>query len=91
MKGAIRGSGTQITFTPDPTIFPKTDFEPKTIILTKIQIYGLKQKPNESLEDFEEHFLAMVKQISRAGVGLMGFDLAILKMMKVPEDKTLKK
>lgn len=27
LKGAVRGSGTTITFTPDPTIFPKTDFD----------------------------------------------------------------
>lgn len=33
LKGAVRGSGTSITFTPDPTIFPKTDFDPKTIRL----------------------------------------------------------
>lgn len=26
-----RGTGTSITFTPDPTIFPKTDFDPDTI------------------------------------------------------------
>ena len=31
LKGAVRGSGTEITFTPDPTIFPKTGFDPKTI------------------------------------------------------------
>jgi DNA gyrase subunit B/topoisomerase-4 subunit B len=30
-KGAVRGSGTTITFTPDPTIFPKTEFEPSLI------------------------------------------------------------
>ncbi len=30
-KGTFRGSGTTITFTPDPTIFPKTDFNPDTI------------------------------------------------------------
>lgn len=30
-KGTFRGSGTTITFTPDPTIFPKTDFNPETI------------------------------------------------------------
>ena len=29
--GAFRGSGTTITFTPDPTIFPKTDFDAETI------------------------------------------------------------
>ena len=31
LKGAVRGTGTTITFTPDPTIFPKTDFNPETI------------------------------------------------------------
>ena len=27
LKGSVRGTGTEITFTPDPTIFPKTTFE----------------------------------------------------------------
>lgn len=31
LKGSVRGSGTTITFTPDPTIFPKTEFDSKTI------------------------------------------------------------
>ncbi len=31
LKGAVRGTGTSISFTPDPTIFPKTDFNPATI------------------------------------------------------------
>ncbi len=30
-KGSFRGSGTTITFTPDPTIFPKTEFNSDTI------------------------------------------------------------
>lgn len=30
-KGNFRGSGTTITFTPDPTIFPKTEFNTETI------------------------------------------------------------
>ncbi|MBX3421708.1 MAG: type IIA DNA topoisomerase subunit B [Pirellulaceae bacterium] len=30
-KGTFRGSGTTITFTPDPTIFPKTEFNSETI------------------------------------------------------------
>lgn len=30
-KGTFRGSGTTITFTPDPTIFPKTQFNSDTI------------------------------------------------------------
>ncbi len=32
LKGKVRGSGTTITFTPDPTIFPKIDFDPQTIV-----------------------------------------------------------
>ena len=31
LKSAVRGSGTEITFTPDPTIFPKTNFDSDTI------------------------------------------------------------
>ncbi|TWU56579.1 DNA gyrase subunit B [Rubripirellula tenax] len=33
LKGAVRGTGTTITFTPDPTIFPKTDFDTALIRL----------------------------------------------------------
>ena len=31
LKGAVRGTGTTISFTPDPTIFPKTEFDTKMI------------------------------------------------------------
>ncbi|TWU39046.1 DNA gyrase subunit B [Novipirellula aureliae] len=31
LKGAVRGTGTTITFSPDPTIFPKIDFDSDTI------------------------------------------------------------
>lgn len=31
LPGAVRGTGTTIRFTPDPTIFPKTEFDPATI------------------------------------------------------------
>jgi DNA gyrase subunit B/topoisomerase-4 subunit B len=31
LRGAVRGTGTTITFTPDPTIFPKTEFDSSTI------------------------------------------------------------
>lgn len=31
LKGAVRGTGTSITFSPDPTIFPKVDFDARTI------------------------------------------------------------
>ena len=30
-KVKVRGTGTTITFTPDPTIFPKTEFDPATV------------------------------------------------------------
>ncbi|MDE0936303.1 MAG: DNA topoisomerase IV subunit B [Mariniblastus sp.] len=31
LKGTVRGTGTTITFSPDPTIFPRTDFNAQTI------------------------------------------------------------
>ena len=31
LKGTVRGTGTAITFSPDPTIFPRTDFNAQTI------------------------------------------------------------
>ncbi len=31
LKGSVRGTGTTITFTPDPTIFPKINFNTETI------------------------------------------------------------
>lgn len=31
LKGPVRGTGTAITFSPDPTIFPRTDFNAATI------------------------------------------------------------
>src|SRR5690606_22154618 len=37
LPGAIRGTGTSITFTPDPTIFPKTEFDPE-IIRNRLEI-----------------------------------------------------
>lgn len=36
LKGAVRGTGTTITFTPDPTIFPKTKFD-SSIIRTRLE------------------------------------------------------
>jgi DNA gyrase subunit B/topoisomerase-4 subunit B len=36
LQGAVRGTGTSITFTPDPTIFPKTEFDSPTI-LTRLE------------------------------------------------------
>jgi DNA gyrase subunit B/topoisomerase-4 subunit B len=32
LQGSVRGTGTSITFTPDPTIFPKTEFDSPTIL-----------------------------------------------------------
>lgn len=37
LKGAVRGTGTSITFTPDPTIFPKTTFD-SAIIRQRLEI-----------------------------------------------------
>ena len=31
LKGSVRGTGTSISFSPDPTIFPRTKFNPDTI------------------------------------------------------------
>ena len=36
LKGAVRGTGTTISFTPDPTIFPKTEFD-SSIIRTRLE------------------------------------------------------
>src|SRR6056297_148073 len=36
LKGSVRGSGTTISFTPDPTIFPKTDFD-STLIRARLE------------------------------------------------------
>ncbi|TWU05877.1 DNA gyrase/topoisomerase IV subunit B [Stieleria varia] len=32
LKGSVRGTGTTITFKPDPTIFPRTEFDSPTIL-----------------------------------------------------------
>lgn len=42
-KGAFRGSGTSITFTPDPTIFPRTEFNPETI-QTRLEVTSFLHK-----------------------------------------------
>lgn len=36
LKGAVRGTGTTISFTPDPTIFPKTEFD-SSIIRSRLE------------------------------------------------------
>lgn len=36
-KGAVRGSGTTITFAPDPTIFPKVDFD-ASLIRSRLEV-----------------------------------------------------
>ena len=43
LKGKVRGSGTTITFSPDPTIFPKTDFNPATIV-QRLEIVSFLQR-----------------------------------------------
>jgi len=42
-KGAARGSGTTIFFHPDPTIFPKTEFNPDTI-RDRLEVVSFLQK-----------------------------------------------
>ncbi len=61
LKGAVRGSGTTITFTPDPTIFPKTEFD-RTIIRHRLETAsflhrGLKVTFVDEAEKTKETFL----------------------------------
>jgi DNA gyrase subunit B/topoisomerase-4 subunit B len=60
LKGAVRGTGTTITFTPDPTIFPKTEFNPNTI-RSRIEIVsflhrGVKVNFNDEVNGKKESF-----------------------------------
>ena len=61
LKGNVRGSGTTITFKPDPTIFPKTDFNTDTI-RTRLEITsflhrGLKVTYADEANKTKETFL----------------------------------
>ncbi|MDG1873107.1 MAG: DNA topoisomerase IV subunit B [Mariniblastus sp.] len=61
LKGAVRGTGTSIYFSPDPTIFPKTDFNPETI-RKRIEISsflhrGIKVNFNDDVAKTKESFL----------------------------------
>ncbi len=61
LPGAIRGTGTSITFTPDPTIFPKTEFDPE-IIRNRLEIAsflhrGLKVTFTDEAKGTSETFL----------------------------------
>lgn len=61
LKGNVRGSGTTITFKPDPTIFPKTDFNTDTI-RTRLEIAsflhrGLKVTYADEANKTKETFL----------------------------------
>ncbi|MEZ6136548.1 MAG: toprim domain-containing protein [Pirellulaceae bacterium] len=59
-KGTFRGSGTTITFTPDPTIFPKTDFNSDTIRqrleVTSFLHRGVKVTYVDEVNDKKESF-----------------------------------
>ncbi len=60
LKGAVRGTGTTITFTPDPTIFPKTVFNPATI-RSRIEIIsflhrGVKVNFQDDVNGVKESF-----------------------------------
>jgi len=61
LPGAIRGTGTSITFTPDPTIFPKTDFDAETIRLrletASFLHRGLKVSFNDEAKGTSETYL----------------------------------
>lgn len=61
LKGAVRGTGTTITFTPDPTIFPKTTFE-SSIIRQRLETAsflhrGIKVTYVDESEKTKETFL----------------------------------
>ncbi len=59
--GAFRGTGTTITFTPDPTIFPKTDFDADTIRqrleITSYLHRGVKVLFHDEQNDKKETFV----------------------------------
>src|SRR5690606_19618282 len=61
LPGTIRGSGTSITFTPDPTIFPKTEFD-ADIIRNRLEVAsflhrGLKVSFTDETKGTSETFL----------------------------------
>ncbi len=61
LPGAIRGSGTSITFSPDPTIFPKTEFD-ADIIRNRLEVAsflhrGLKVTFTDESKGTSETFL----------------------------------
>jgi len=60
-SAAVRGTGTAITFTPDPTIFPKTDFDADTIRqrleITSFLHRGVKISFSDETTDKKETFL----------------------------------
>ena len=61
LKGAVRGTGTSITFSPDPQIFPKTSFDP-TIIRARLETAsflhrGLKVTFVNEVDKTKETFL----------------------------------
>lgn len=60
-SGAFRGTGTTITFTPDPTIFPKTDFDAETIRqrleITSFLHRGVKVQFNDEQNNKKDNFV----------------------------------
>ena len=59
-KGAVRGTGTAITFTPDPTIFPKVEFDAELIRqrleITSFLHRGLKVVYHDEVNGRKETF-----------------------------------
>lgn len=60
-RSKVRGSGTTITFTPDPTIFPKTEFDPdairKRLEVTSFLHKGVKVTFNDEVNDKKDSYL----------------------------------
>ncbi len=60
LKGAIRGTGTSITFSPDPKIFPRTDFNPAMIRqrleITSFLHRGIKVHFDDEINKTKETF-----------------------------------
>jgi DNA topoisomerase IV B subunit len=59
-SGTFRGTGTTITFTPDPTIFPKTEFDAATIVerleVTSFLHRGVKVQFIDEVNNKKENF-----------------------------------
>ena len=78
LKGSVRGSGTTITFTPDPTIFPKTDFD-SAIILARLETASFLHR-GLKITDVDE--VAKTKQTFLHEEGIVDYLKKVLKDRK---------